>query len=164
MEIVANIRGYEVEGLEELKRQIQRLAKPKKKIVTRAARAGMQDPMAQAKRDAPEKKGTLKKSIKRFMEKKPRRPTKTVYYLVFDRKFNEVFRGKKIKRPGLYGANPPKEYGYYPFSMEHGYKVKSGFKEGKHFIKNAIEQNSRATFQKMIDVLSEEIDKAIAGG
>lgn len=161
------IRGYdgEIEGLDELIRQIGRVEKIPKRALSKAAREGMRKPLAQARKDAPKKTGTLKKGIKSKLEKSSKRSRfKSIYQMVFDKTKTEIFRGRKIQRPGLYGANPPKEYGFYPVSMEYGYKAKEGYRPGKYFLKKAIEDNQADSIKKVVTVLTDEIDKAIEGG
>lgn len=161
----SKIYGVEVEGMEELKAQIRNVENVPKRAISKAARNGMRKPLADARKNAPEDTGTLKKGIRSIMEGKTRRNKgKTVYRMVFNWKYTPIFRGKKIKRPGLYGANPPKKYGYYPFSMEYGYKAVEGKRPGRKFIADAIENNKAESFQKVIDTLSNEIDKAIKKG
>lgn len=159
------IRGYgSVDGLDELIRQIERIEKIPKRALSKAAREGMRKPLAQARKDAPKETGTLKKGIKSVLEKSSKRSKfKSIYQMVFDKRLTEVFRGKKIIRPGLYGANPPKEYGYYPVSMEYGYKAKEGYRPGKYFLSKAIEQNQDESAKIVVRVLTDEIDRAIGG-
>jgi hypothetical protein len=156
----------EVEGLNELRAQIRRVEKVPKRAISKSAREGMKNPLADARANAPVGKtntsGTLKRSIKSIMEPATKRKKyKTVYRLVFDEKYASIFKGKQIKRPGLYGASPPKDFGYYPLSQEYGYKTKYGYKPGRYFIRGAIERNEKNTLQKIIDTLSDEIDKLI---
>jgi hypothetical protein len=159
------IRGYgTVEGLDELIAQIERVSKIPKRALSKAAREGMRKPLAQARKDAPEESGALKKGIKSVLEKSSKRSKfKSIYQMVFDKKKTEIFKGKKIIRQGLYGANPPKEYGFYPVSMEYGYLVKGGRREGKHFLAKAIEDNQDESAKIVVRVLTEEIDRAIGG-
>lgn len=159
------IRGYgTVEGLDELIRQIERASKIPKRALSKAAREGMRKPLAQARKDAPRESGTLKKGIKSILEKSSRRSKfKSIYQMVFDKKYTEIFHGKKILRPGLYGGDPSKEYGYYPISMEYGFKTAKGKEPGREFLKNAIEDNQDESAKIVVKVLTEEIDKAIGG-
>lgn len=162
----SRIHGVQVEGVEELKAQIRRLGNIPKRAISKSAREGMKAPLQQARANAPvgktETAGTLKRSIKSIMEKATRRKKhKTVYRLVFNEKYASIFKGKKIKRPGLYGASPPRDYGYYPVAQEYGYKTRYGYKPGRYFIRSAIEQHEHASLQKIIDVLDDEIKKII---
>jgi hypothetical protein len=159
-----------VEGMEELKRQIQRIGKVPKRVISGAARAGMKNPLKEARASAPvnkrnlPSKGTLKKSIKSVMEKKTKRMKyKTVYDLQFNPQFASVFKGKKILRPGLYGAPEPREYGYYPLSQEFGFHTKHGYKKGRYFIAKAIEKHQRESLQKIVDTMNDGITQQING-
>lgn len=159
-----------VEGMDELKRQIRRIGKVPKRVISGAARAGMKAPLKEARAKAPVNKrnvptkGTLKKSIKSIMEKKTKRMKyKSVYQLVFNPQFASVFKGKKIHRPGLYGAPKPRDYGYYPLSQEFGFHTKYGYKRGRYFIAKAIEQHQRDSLQKIVDTMNDGITRQING-
>ncbi len=160
-----------IEGMDELKKQIRRIGKVPKRIISGAARAGMKSPLQEARATAPINKrknaptrGTLKKSIKSVMEKKTRRMKyKTVYDLQFNPQYASVFKGKKILRPGLYGAPNPRDYGYYPLSQEFGFHTKHGYKRGRYFIEKAIEKHQRESLQKIVDTMNDGIDKQIRG-
>lgn len=153
-----------VKGLGELQMQFEKVEKIPKKVITKAAKEGVKDPLAQAKANAPRKSGALKKGIKKFMEKGGNRRKKTVYRVVFDRKFNDIFQ-KKIKPEGrgTRGASPPRETGYYPVSQEYGFKVGIGRpkKQGLGFVAKAINQNAESSYQKIVKVLEDEIKKLI---
>jgi hypothetical protein len=149
--------GWELIGLERLEEQFRALGKFPKKSLTKAAKAGREAPLAMAKDKAPRKTGVLKKGIKPVMET-PNKRTKTVYRLVFDRKYNDVFQ-KPIKNVGIYGGK--KDTGYYPVSMEYGFKTKYGFRHGERFIAKAIEHTERSSAQKMVNVLNHEIDNLL---
>jgi hypothetical protein len=156
---MGGVRGtnWELVGLDRLEAQFRTLGKFPKKSLTKAAKAGREAPLAMAKEKAPRKTGTLKRGIKPIMET-PNKRTKTVYRLVFDRKYNDVFQ-KPIKNVGIYGGK--KDTGYYPVSMEYGFKTKYGFRFGEEFVKKAIEHTERSSAQKIVNVLNEEIDKLL---
>jgi hypothetical protein len=49
---------------------------------------------------------------------------------------------------------------YYPASQEYGFRTRSGvYVPGFHYLKNALEDNSRKIEKEIVDVLSKEIDK-----
>jgi bacteriophage HK97-gp10 putative tail-component len=150
---------FELIGLEELEAQFRALGKFPKKALTKAAKAGRAEPLAKAKATAPRKTGALSKGIKYIMET-PNKRTKTVYRMVFDRKYNDVF-SKPIKNKGIYGGK--KDTGYYPVSQEYGFKTKHGYKRGKYFIEKAIESTQSSSAQKILTTLNEEIDKILRG-
>ena len=152
-----------VDGLEELTRQFQSLGVNfPKRALQRAANVGIKQPLKLSRSYAPKDSGELKKGIIKVLEKSPRMKKKAVYQIVFDKSKISIFKGKKIIRPGLYGASPPKQYGYYPVSQEYGWKVKYGKHEGHHFLKRAIEQTTADSQRKIIDQLGKEIDKILA--
>jgi hypothetical protein len=156
---MALVRGYELRGYDDLVRKMKQVGAPKKLIITRSARAGIAQPYADAVADAPKKTGLLKKGLKKYLEKtKKNKRYKSVMRLRFDPKLEDDFR-KPIKRPGLYGGKKPT--GYYPFSMEYGFKRKYDRRPGEYFIKNAIEKNEKDSLQKVVDVLSDEINRII---
>jgi hypothetical protein len=166
MASTSQIHGITVHGLAELRAQLRRVEKFPKRAISKSAREGMKNPLKDARRLAPvgtgDTAGTLKKSIKSMMEPATKRKKyKTVYRLVFNTAYASIFKGKKIKRPGLYGASPPRDYGYYPISQEFGYKVRYGYKPGRKFIQTAVEQNQAQSLQKIIDVLDDEVKKLL---
>lgn len=157
---MAQIRGagsqnISVYGLEELQRQFERLGKFPKKALTKAAKAGMQKPLAQAKANAQRYRvtGTMAKSIKAKMET-PNKKKKTVYRINWDSKYSSVFIKRAKKFPKLYGGQHP---AYYPQSVEWGRKGAKGKVAGKYFIRDAIEANQNDSLQKIINVLNDEI-------
>jgi HK97 gp10 family phage protein len=163
---LAEIRGagsqnITVYGLEELQRQFERLGKFPKKALTKAAKAGMKKPLAQAKANAPtgtgETAGTLKKGIKAKMET-PNKKKKTVYRINWDAKYSPIFIKKAKKYPKLYGGEHP---AYYPQSVEWGRKGPKGKVAGKYFVRDAIEANQHDSVQKIINVLQSEISTLI---
>lgn len=144
-----------VEGTDELQRQLERVGEIKKTIITKAARQGIDMILPQAINDAPEKSGALKKGIKRRLERpKKRSRYKSVYRIIFDPKMNDIFQ-KNIKEPGLYGGQ--NDTGYYPVSMEYGFLREEDRREGEYFIANAINDNEKASSEKVVDVMVKEI-------
>lgn len=157
---MAEIRGassqnIRVIGLEELNRQFARLDKIPKKVLTKAAKAGMKSPLAQAKVNAQryKKTGTMAKGIKAKMET-PNKKKKSVYRINWDSKYSSVFIKRAKKFPRLYGGKHP---AYYPQSVEWGYKSAKGKVQGKYFVRDAIEQHQQDSLQKIVDVLNDEI-------
>jgi hypothetical protein len=159
---LAEIRGardlsIRVIGLEELQRQFDRLDKIPKKVLTKAAKAGVKKPLAQARATAPvgkgETAGTLKKGIKAKMET-PNKKKKSVYRINWDAKYSNIFIKKAKKFPRLYGGQHP---AYYPQSVEWGFKTAKGKTQGKYFVRAAIESNQQDSLQKIVDILNDEI-------
>jgi hypothetical protein len=148
----------EIEGMDEILRQLRRIEKIPKSVATKAAREGIKDPMKDAKANAPESSGSLKNGIIKILEKSPRGKCKSVYRIVFDRAFNPLFQ-KPIVNPGLYGGT--KDTGYYPVSMEYGFKIKGGFEPGLYFVREALAKNQAESEKKIINRLGKEIDNYI---
>lgn len=153
-----------VKGLGELQMAFEKVEKIPKGVISKAAREGVKDPLAQAKANAPKKSGALKKGIKKVMEKGANRRKKSVYRVVFDRKLNNIFQ-KPISPAGqgTRGATPPRKTGYYPVSQEYGFKVGKARpkKPGKAFVANAINRNVDSSYKKIVKVLEDEIKKLI---
>jgi hypothetical protein len=162
---MAEVRGassvnIRVEGLHELQAQFNRLGKMPKKYLTKAAKAGMADPLRQAKANAPIGKGTktsgnLKKSIKSKMET-PNKRNKTVYRLRYDPKMTEGFLKDSS---GAYGGKPPKAY--YPASVEYGFKKKVGKVAGQFNMARAIQQHQSGSVKKVVDSLRDSLDELL---
>lgn len=150
----------EIEGFAELMRQLERVEKIPKSVVTKAAREGIKNPLKDAKAGAPEESGSLKNGIIKILEKTPRKKAKSVYRIVFDRAFNPIFQ-KPIKIPGIFGGK--KSTGYYPVSQEYGFKTggNKGYKEGLYFVREAMEKNQDDSARKMVRRLGKEIDKLL---
>jgi hypothetical protein len=144
-----------VEGTDELKRQLERVGEIKKSIITKAARQGIDMILPQAIDDAPEKSGALKKGLRRRLERpRKRNKYKSVYRIIFDTKMTDIFR-KDIVNPGVFGGT--ETTGYYPVSMEYGFLRENDRREGEYFIANAIEDNEKASSEKVVNVLIQEI-------
>jgi hypothetical protein len=152
---MAEIRGWnaEIVGLKELDAQFERIGKIPKKYLTRAAKAGMRGPLADARANAPVgETGVLKKSIKQKMET-PNKRNKSVYRLAYSTKYTDHFRKPTT---GIYGGRTP--FAYYPASVEYGYKAKNGRVQGKYFMNWAIQKNEGSSLQIVVDKLNEAID------
>jgi hypothetical protein len=87
---------------------------------------------------------------------------KAGFDVMFDPRFNSIFQ-KPIKRPGLHGASPPKDTGYYPASMEYGFKTANGAIGGHYFMKKSAIAEESSAQDKMLEVISKEIDKLKKG-
>ena len=157
----ANSLNIRVEGLEELQAQFGRIGKMPKKYLTKSAKAGMADPLRQARTNAPVGKGTktsgnLKKSIKKKMET-PNKRNKAIYRLRYDPAFTPLFLKKSS---GKYGGKPP--VAYYPASVEYGFKTKGGKKiKGQFNMAKAIQQHQESSLQKVVDSLRDSIDQLL---
>lgn len=153
-----NTQGISItlEGLDELERQFELIGKPPKRILTKAAKAGMAGPLADARTNASAytKSGAMKKGIKAITET-PNRRNKAVYRINWWGKYSDIYK-KKIKNAGVYGGK--KNPAYYPQSVEWGYPNKHGKVAGKYFVRAAIEKNQASSLQKVIDTLLNEIE------
>jgi hypothetical protein len=149
--------GFDVLGVEEIGEFFLELGKVPQKTVKKAARAGANI----IKRETvstiqlPVRDGFLRMSIKPFQEKTKRNSGKAGFDIAFDRNFNFIFQ-KKIKNPGIYGGK--KATAYYPASMEYGFRTKKGGVGGHHFLeRSAVSKGSQAQ-DKMLEVISKDID------
>lgn len=150
----ASSQGIYVEGLEELQKQFERIGKMPKKYLTRAAKAGSDDPLKAAKTSAPRgKTGFLKKGLERKMET-PNKRNKSVYRIRWSPKYTEQYLKPTT---GKYGGKTP--YAYYPHSVEYGYKAKHGHVAGQYFVAKAIERTQGSSLQKIVDSLGKSIDE-----
>lgn len=156
---MAEVRGINVsvEGLEELQAQFGRIGRIPKKYLTKAARAGMDAVLRDAKASAPTgKTGILKKSIKKKMET-PNKRNKGVYRLVYDAKFTDDFLKPSS---GIYGGKPP--VAYYPASVEYGFKTKTGKVAGQFNMMKAVQRHETEAIHKVIESLNESINELLA--
>lgn len=159
-EIMAKVH-FRVEGMEELRKSLQRLGKVPQKHVTSASRKGMNIVLKQAKGNAPVgDTGNLKKGIV-LRGEKSRYKGKKVYRIVFDPTMNDVFQ-KPIKNPGSRGGQG-KSTAYYPISQEYGYFAGDGnYIPGYRFIHGALVQNVQRVEKTIVDEMKKRIDAEIA--
>ena len=138
-----------IEGWDELVRTMKKLEKLPKKHVTRSAKKGARIALSDAKANAPEEDGNLKKGI--ILKGERNKPKgKKVFQVTFDPAMNDVF--VKTTKNG-------KRY-YYPASQEYGYMTRDGgYVPGFHFLRNSIEDNSSRMERVMVDTMGKEIDK-----
>jgi hypothetical protein len=161
---MAEVRGtqgmsIELVGLAELQRQFEDIANLPKSSLTKAAKAGMNPIVADAKArgSAFTKSGMMVRGIKGVQEKsKKARGKKSVYRVNWWAKYSDTYK-RKIENAGIYGGkrNPA----YYPQSVEWGFPNKHGKVAGKYFVRAAIEAHQAQSLQKVIDTMMEEIDK-----
>lgn len=153
----------EIRGWNELIRTMKQLEKLPQKCVTKSAKDGMKIVLKAARVLAPVDDGTLRIGIK-LVGERARIPGKKVYQVVPDSALNHVFR-KPVPDPnaehprgkGVYGGK--NDTAYYPASQEYGFLTAGGYVPGYHFMRNAMDNNYRAVEQKMISVMTKEIDK-----
>lgn len=147
-------RRGEIEGLRELERMMQQLGTVPQKVATKAARAGATIARKAAKDKAPVDTGALKSGI---IVKPERRVVagKKVYDIMPDPNKNDIF--VKLSKTG--------KRSYYPASQEYGWMTATGkYIPGYRYLRHALENNSNAIEQKVIDTAGKEIDKILRGG
>ena len=107
---------FEIEGMDELVRNVKKIGGVPKKHVTASVQKGMKPELKKAVAGAPHKTGALRKSMK-LVGESTKIPAKKAYRVVYDRAYNAEFQKKN--KAGKVG-------GYYPISMQYGFFDKSG--------------------------------------
>ena len=144
---------FKIEGMDKLKRDLEKLGNVPQKHVTAAARKGMNIVLRDAKANAPYDTGMLKSGIISVGEKSDVKGKK-VYRLVYDRKLNDVFQKKN---------KAGKVTGYYPISQEYGWFAKNGrYIPGYRFIHGAFAEKSEEMGKTIVDTMKQKIDQEIA--
>lgn len=159
---------FEVLGVEEISAYFRELGKVPQKTVKKSAKSGAVLIRNKVRGDIqlPVKYGWLRDSITIVEEnvktsdgKRLRnRSGKAGFEVTFNRAFNEIFQ-KPIVQKGLYGGRGTDENGYYPASMEYGFHHKGGLIGGHHFLKIVGTREEANAQEKMLAVISKEIDK-----
>ncbi|MDF2510466.1 MAG: phage protein gp10 family [Herbinix sp.] len=143
---------FKVEGMNKLKKDLEKLGKIPQKHVAASARKGMNIVLKESKASAPYDTGQLKKGIV-LKGERSRYKGKKVYRVVFDDKMNDVFQ-KKNKEG--------KVIGYYPVSQEYGFFAKNGrYIPGYRFIHDSLTENTIKISRVMIDTMKTKIDAEI---
>lgn len=166
---------FKVEGMNELQKSLKRLGDVPQKYVTTSARAAMRIAYYDAKKNAPEDTGALKKGILMVGERPPKSRGKKVYRLVFDRNMNDIFQkesagntqfrmyhgqGRQIKDPRW-----EKKIAYYPVSQEYGFFARNGrYIPGFFFGHNALQENTGKIEKTVVTTMKGKIDAEIARG
>ncbi|SEN19132.1 HK97 gp10 family phage protein [Paenibacillus sp. OV219] len=152
--------NFTVLGVEECAAFFKELGKVPQKTVKKAARAGavMVRKKILSSGHLPVKDGHLRDSIivmERKNGKKRNRSGKAEFDVANNPDLNFVFQ-KKIKEVGKYGGTS--QTGYYPASMEYGFKSAKGFVPGHHYMRDTAEAEESAVQNKMLEVISKDID------
>lgn len=143
---------FEIEGMKELQKSLEKLGKVPQKHVTASAKKGMNIPLREAKAKAPVDTGALKRGII-LVGEKSKTKGKKVYRIVFDRAYNDIFQ-KKNKKGQVTG--------YYPVSQEYGYFAKNGrYIPGYRFIHNSLNNNAQKVEKTIVDTMQSKIDQEI---
>lgn len=159
--------NFQILGIDEIAEYFQELGAVPQKSVRKAAKSGATIIRNKVRSDIqlPVLYGWLRDGITIVEEKKKtgtrNRTGKAGFQVTFDRAFNEIFQ-KDITNKGIYGGT--EETGYYPASMEYGFKHRAkggGVTEigGHHFLQIVGTREESNVQDKMIEVLSKDIDK-----
>jgi hypothetical protein len=146
----AGIVATKIEGMAELETYMRDMGRLPQKCVSKAARQGATiAKKAAIKGGWIDQSGEMRKGILLKGEKSKVKGRK-VYQVSIDAAQNDIF--VKMTKSG-------KRY-YYPASQEYGFKTKNGgYTPGFHFMRDALVENKNSVEQKIVDVLSKEIDK-----
>ena len=142
---------FKIEGMEEIEAAFKRMGKVPLKMVSPAVRKAMAPIHKQAKADAPEDIGNLKRGII-LKGERSRTKGKKVYRIAFDPAMNSIFQ-----KPDADG----KITGYYPVSQEYGYFTRGGkYIPGYAFIRGSFNAGANAASRQMIQEIAKNIEKA----
>ena len=138
--------NVKLEGMDELLKTLKQIGKVSQTGVNKAASKAASFVVAEARKNAPRKSGTLKKSIKKRVEK-------------------GRVQGRKIYHVGFYGEGIRKisksgKVAFYPVSQEYGWVTASGKKiQTKPFLRPAIDKNRTHLNKLMMKVMYDELGK-----
>ena len=151
---------FKVEGMKELQKSLKKLGKVPQKHVTSSAKKGMNIVLKQAKQEAPEETGALRKGMI-LKGEKSRYKAKKVYQVIFDPSMNDVFQ-KPVQNVGESGSPNAKNPAYYPYSQEYGYFARNGkYIPGFRFIHNSLATNAEKMEKTIVDTMKRKIDQEI---
>jgi len=143
---------FKIDGMDKLKKDLERLGKVPQKYVTASAKKGMSPILKDAKANAPFDTGNLKKGMI-LKGERSRHKGKKVYDVVFDDSMNDIFQKKNANGEAT---------GYYPASQEYGYFSRSGrYIPGYRFIHDSLSNNAERASKTMIDTMQSKIDTEI---
>jgi hypothetical protein len=157
--------NFEVLNADEISNFFIDLGRVPQKSVRKAARAGANLIKRRVSSSSltPVKQGFLKASIKLVEEKKQagkrNKTGKAGFDVTFAESYNNIFQ--KFTKPGgkgTRGSLNPKDMYYYPASMEYGFMTNKGKIPGRYFMKTAAASEELNVQNKMIEVLSKDID------
>ena len=148
-------RKWEIKGMKELERSFKKLGKVPTSVASKSARAGARIAYKDARANAPEDTGELKRGIVLRRGKFRRRvPGRAVYNVMMDPAKNHIF--VKETKDG-------KRY-YYPTSQEYGFMTVDGkYIPGYRFMRRAIDDNEEKIRRSVLEVALKEVDKALKG-
>lgn len=152
---------FKVEGIEEVRKGLERIGKVPQKHVTASSRKAMNIVLKQSRASAPYETGALKKGIKMVGERS-RQKGKKVYRIVFDRNMNHIFQ-KPVKNPGESGHKGARKIAYYPHSQEYGFFARDGkYIPGYRFVRDALVDNVNKIEKTIVSEMKRRIDAEIA--
>ena len=155
--------NFKIEGMRELNRSLEKLGKVPQKHVTSSAKKGMNIVLKQAKQEAPEETGALRKGII-LRGEKSRYKAKKVYKIIFDPSMNYIFQ-KPVRNVGESGSPKAKNPAYYPHSQEYGFFARNGkYIPGFRFIHDSLTDNAEKMAKTIVDTMKKKIDAEIAKG
>jgi hypothetical protein len=161
--------SFEVLNAHEVSEFFVELGKVPQKSVTKAARQGATIIKRAVVNSSqlPIKYGFLQMSIKPYEERKRKggRNTsgKAAFDVAFDQNFNNIFQ-KPYQGTPRRGSKNPKNMYYYPASMEYGFANQKGGVGGHYFMKKSALAVQGQVADKMLEVLSKDIDAIKKGG
>jgi HK97 gp10 family phage protein len=140
---------FKIEGMDKLKKDLEKLGKVPQKHVTTAAKKGMNPVLKEAKANAPYDTGNLKKGMI-LKGEKSRYKGKKVFDVIFDDSMNDIFQKKNAEGEVI---------GYYPVSQEYGFFTKNGkYIPGFRFIHDSLASNAQRSAKVMVDTMQKKID------
>ncbi|KRE33425.1 HK97 gp10 family phage protein [Paenibacillus sp. Soil724D2] len=152
--------NFEVLNAREISEYFVELGRVPQKSVKKAARAGatLVKRRVSSSAQLPVKYGFLRSSLVAVQEKRSGRNTGlSVFQVTFNERYNSIFQKEYKGTPRRGSANPKSQY-YYPASMEYGFANLKGGVGGHYFLKSsAIAEQSNAQ-DKMLEVISKDID------
>jgi hypothetical protein len=160
--------NFEIIGLNELQNMLNELGQAPRRVVRASARAGGRVEVLEARKYAPVGNsynvrkndfsgGSLKAGIIQ-LEENSSNDSKAAFDVRLDRGKNAIFQ-KPIIHVGKYGGS--KATGYYPASMEYGFKTAKGHWEGYHYMRDSADSHSEAVKQAMVNKALEAIDRIL---
>lgn len=140
---------FRIEGMDELKRAMDRITKLPMKVVSPAARKGANIVLRDSRQNAPVDTGDLKRGIV-LKGERSRLPGKKVFQVSFSKTMSDVF--VKTSKAG--------KRAYYPASQEFGYKLRNGeYMPGLRYMRNAADANARQVEQVIVKELTTRLEK-----
>lgn len=145
-------RRSDIVGMKELEKAFKKLGKVPQTIATKSAKSGAQIAFKAAKQNAPVDEGNLKSGLIMKAERRVK-VGKKVYDIMLDPAKNDLF--VKTSAAG--------KRSYYPASQEYGYMtVDGGYVPGFRYLRKSMTENARAMENKMVEVASKAVDKALS--